>query len=899
MDIETVVRVVDVRGTVNGMDKVDSAYKSVGASADSSASSMTKAGASAASAEAAINKLGVQLQANYAQQQQFNEMVSRQSDATKQMVAANDNAAASYRASGIELAEVVNHLRQGAEAAYAFSPAFRGLVNAIAPAALEAAGVAIAAIATGVVTATNYTGTGLIALAGAAEKLSPSFLGVSSSIRSAGIALETFNPVLAGVATSIFGVAGAIVSRFLPVIGQLLLVYDAIKLVGEAWTLGAQKLQQYVDLSVKAASLGVSTDFLQRLTKSAEDAKIPIDTLTASLTKMQDALAPKLGGSDAIQQIDKLASYGNFKGNTGIAQIKQATDPEQQFAAVIDFYKQATAASEKLAALDVVKTIFGPDVAKNLARDDEYLANIQQKMKDVAATDLVKQADIDRAVALQIQYNAAVTLLEQRWHPIQDLLTQGGILMQTAWVNIVSAVAAAFDWVVKLVGMLQPLLQYLPTFATALTAAFTAALGPFGAIIQGFQQIGKYLFAGPAGGDQMGAARNQLSSGLSNPANVAAARQQTLTMSEQLRPDKSKAKAPDTEDTGAYDRASEQLLKYIEVTKAAAASVDAGVYQQERLKAIAELTAAGLKDGLTPAAAAAKAEMSGLADQAAAAALALAKAKVESQISFGAKTSLLSQQDVQIATQLKGIYPDVATALGSVEAQAMRTNTAMKEISSSIETNLTSGLTDIVSGTKSASQGFSDMANAIAKAIEQMVIKIMIVEPLMRSLQASISGSGILNFLGGSSSTGGAATSTGAAGVGGIGGLYHTGGIVGSEPTSMRYVHPAYFNDNTPRFHGGGIAGDEVPIIAKKGEGVFTAGQMAAMGSRAAPVVNVTLIESPNGGGTVKQTQNSNGGIDIEVAIAQISAKSAATPGAPLNRVMTDQLGARQRLASR
>lgn len=59
-------------------------------------------------------------------------------------------------------------------------------------------------------------------------------------------------------------------------------------------------------------------------------------------------------------------------------------------------------------------------------------------------------------------------------------------------------------------------------------------------------------------------------------------------------------------------------------------------------------------------------------------------------------------------------------------------------------------------------------------------------------------------------------------------GLFHTGGIVGAEGAS-RYVHPAYFDD-APRYHSGGIAGDEVPAILRRGEGVFTQGQMAAMG---------------------------------------------------------------------
>lgn len=60
----------------------------------------------------------------------------------------------------------------------------------------------------------------------------------------------------------------------------------------------------------------------------------------------------------------------------------------------------------------------------------------------------------------------------------------------------------------------------------------------------------------------------------------------------------------------------------------------------------------------------------------------------------------------------------------------------------------------------------------------------------------------------------------------------HTGGIVGAERTSTRFVRG--FPSNAPRYHTGGIAGDEVPTILKRGEGVFTPGQMRNM----APVAN-------------------------------------------------------------
>jgi hypothetical protein len=164
----------------------------------------------------------------------------------------------------------------------------------------------------------------------------------------------------------------------------------------------------------------------------------------------------------------------------------------------------------------------------------------------------------------------------------------------------------------------------------------------------------------------------------------------------------------------------------------------------------------------------------------------------------------------------------------------------------------------------------------------------------MRSLQASISGSGILSFLG----LGGGATG-GTSGLDGLTAVHHTGGIAGDPTMPARYV-PQIIFASAPRFHTGGIVGDEVPIIARKGEEVGWPDQLARKyGGGQPPQVNVTLVENPNAQGSVSQKTNDNGGLDIEVAIAQIAAKSASTPGGSLNRVLIDQLGSAQRLARR
>jgi len=353
-----------------------------------------------------------------------------------------------------------------------------------------------------------------------------------------------------------------------------------------------------------------------------------------------------------------------------------------------------------------------------------------------------------------------------------------------------------------------------------------------------------------------------------------------------------------SKDTGgdAVDRAINQLRKHTEQQLADAQAVGLGDAALASFRATAAETAAVQANGGKETEAQAQ-KFAELRDQAAGAADALARAKVASQIDFGNKTMLLSSDDVAIANQLKGIYGnDVPAALASSQAAALRLNTTFKSLSSAIENDVTNGLVDIVSGTKTASQGFADLAAAVEKSLEQMVIKMLIVEPIMRSLQSSLSGSGLLSFLtpGGSALPGTAGSSFfGPVAPSAFGNVFHGGQIIPFASGGLPDIASSPTIAPMALF---GEAGPEAIMPLRRGAD----GSLGvASGGGSSPQVNVTLVENPNAQGTVSQQKNNNGGIDLEIAIAQISAKSAATPGGALNRVMVDQLGSQQRLARR
>lgn len=751
--------------------------------------------------------------------------VDQATDALNKLTAsirqANDNLAKSqaagqaggegYRSTGEQALVAANHLRQAAEAAYVFSPAFRGVINEMRAPALAAASAGIEAVAVGLVKGTNLAGTGLIALAGAAEKVAPQFLGIGASVRSAGIAMEAFSPTVGGAAASVLGFVGTMAVRFLPIVGWILLARDAINLVREAWTLSGEELAKYVGLSKDAADLGLTPDYLQQIRKAAEDAKLPVDQLTDALKKMKEATGDQLGGTSAQNRLKDLLDVGNFKGNSGVGLLVSATTMEEKFHAIVTLIDQAMQKGERLAALDIAKSFLGDQVAANLARDSDYLKRMEASAGKIKADTLVSQASVDNAVALQNRLDAAEKILSQRWHPIQEALINLGIEMRRIWVGIVESIASAVDWAGRLVEKLNE----------AVTSRLKLDIKENAGSERNQKVMEMYFGQRPTENlDPMEAARSRLAIGLQNPANIQSAADQVNAIQNSLFKDTSKDPAKKIGETAsAYDRATESVLKYIEVTKAEAATVGLSVAEQEKAKVVAQLTAAAMKDG-TPITAALRTEMAKLGEQAGEAALALEKARIAADIKFNRSTALLSQQDVQIATALKGIYPDVSRALNSVEASAMRTNNALRTIGTEIENDLSTALNDIATGSKSAGAAFTDMGKAIIAALEKMIIQMLIIQPLMRALGFS---------------------SGGAFG----GGLPGTPGSAFYGPAAPNARGNIFSNDNLVPFANGGAFTNKIvdsPTLFK-----FASGAALGVMGEAGPEAIMPLKRSANG----------------------------------------------------
>jgi lambda family phage tail tape measure protein len=752
----TIRKTIDIRGTSSGLDETKQKLVALGAAQDNVGASSDKMAKSQLSLEQAMANLARISEQNARQYQQMVQMQRTAADA--QMRTLNDNNK-SISENGLEWAEWTNHIRSAGEAAYALSPKFRGLVNSMAGPALGAATTAIEAAATGIVRGTNLAGTGLIKLGGAVAAVNPALVPFSNSIKTAGTTLEAFSPSIAGVATTILG-------KLMPalrLLGTAMLVFDAIKMTGEAWELGGKKLDEYRQIAEKAAAVDLSSTFFQKLTKGAKDTKASVDDLTKALMNLQNSSADQLGGSALQQRLAASVKAGNFKGNTGVAEFAAANTTEERYKAISSLIHQAMQDSQRLAALDISNTAFGPEATARLRQDSEYFDKINAAAAKVADKDIVSDADVGKALDLQKRYEAAVAILEQRWHPIQDLLTIAGIKMQEAWVSIVESAAKDVDYMTDLVTKIvttdwKDVSSFFGAVQKGANAAGTAIVNAT-TTPESRKEAEKYygITSDPAemakGTDAYADAVNRLRAGLQNQYGVQQKVNEANAVANKARADTSHViddnakKQSDAND--AVDRAINSVSRHVEQQKADAAAVGLGAQALAEFRVQAAETAAVQANGGKETAEQA-AQFAKLKTEAGAAADALARAKINNTISRGAQTALLAPEDVTIANQLKDIYPDVSTALDSVEASGLRANSALSGFASTASSAMVTGLADATDGTKSFSQAASDMSKTVIRALEEMLIKFYIVMPIFRSLQTMLGGlGGVFGFSGG------------------------------------------------------------------------------------------------------------------------------------------------------
>lgn len=660
--------------------------------------------------------------------------------------------------------------------------------------------------------------------------------------------------------------AGSAARMALGVAGKVALVVGSFKLMSAAIDGARQQLKDMVDLADKSQNVGVAPAFFQAFTSESRKLKVEASELESALDHAFNATKERSPidvsewtvGEEKINEVEKaLRVYNETLAKSagqqlqGLVLFRDSKTQEDRIQAVLKAMIQLQSIGQQAASYDLGEKMFGAQIVDRMRQGKTSADSMLTSIK--AARDnsdgIFSNALVERAKEMDDQLKLAHQRLSTALKPSWDDLASVLLTIKGDWAEVVNLIAKAVEWSNKM-----PRIPGMPASDTDLdakrealdrvnarlngTSSWTDTYGVFASreTLEGHRdRLQKEISALTATGEQYGPPAPGQSRG-TGPAPT---------------------KKPTSSETNRFDSSADNIDKRTAALNAEAQSLDLSTAAREKNKIAAQLqevamqanAAAGKGEGVVTAEQRKRieevTEAYGKATQA------IEKATVALSIKRGGQTALLDPQDVQIAEQLKSIYPDVSSALNSVEAQAMRTNEAMRSIGSTMSSSLTTGLTDILDGTKSVSAGFASMAKNIVRAIEEAAIKMMIVQPLMRSMGGMFGGGATGSMMVGSYSMPTFADGGAVSGPGGprddrvVARLSPGEYVVNAASTTKHRALLEQIN-RAPRFADGGMVGGSgaVPMISGQG-GSFVMGDIHVHGgaSSGSPADNRALAQ--------------------------------------------------------
>lgn len=190
-------------------------------------------------------------------------------------------------------------------------------------------------------------------------------------------------------------------------------------------------------------------------------------------------------------------------------------------------------------------------------------------------------------------------------------------------------------------------------------------------------------------------------------------------------------------------------------------------------------------------------------------------------------------------------------------------------------------LVDITSGTVTAADGFKNLSQSVIRAIEQMIIKITIITPLAKALQAALGGFSLF----------GAGAGTGLS-LSGTGGLFANGGVFPANDNGISRFSSQIVSKPTMFAFANGVglmgeAGAEAIMPLQRGAD----GKLGVRAGGGGGDVKVIINNAPSQP-SVSQRQNESGGRDIMIDFKNM-VRDAVLDDASKNGDMSRALSAR------
>lgn len=568
----------------------------------------------------------------------------------------------------------------------------------------------------------------------AAKQITKQFLDMNSAIT---------DTVVGGAARMALGVAG-----------KVALVVGSFKLMSAAIDGARQQLQDMVAIADKAQNVGVGPAFLQAFTSEARKLRVEAGELEAALDHAFSATKERspidIGewsvGEEKITVVEKELRVLNAtmeKGQRldGLVLFRDAKTQEDRIQAVLKAMIQLQSIGQQAAGYDLGEKMFGSQLIDRMRQGkvsaDGMVASIKAAAANsdgVFSNDLVNRAkEMDRQ--LELAHQRLSTALKPSWDDLASVL----LTIKGHWADTVDLIAKAVEWSNKL-GLTSETARKRNELAAVNDAIKNGtALGGLPQVTS-IPGVGKLYDAIGAERpqDALRRRRDQLQGEIDGSERGAPEGPELPVKSRGTGPAPTKISTGTDHDR--FDTSADAIQKRTAALDAEAQSLDLSTASREKNKIAAQLQEVAMQAN----AAAGKGEkvvteeqrqrIAEVTEAYGKATEAIEKATVAQSIRRGRETALLDPQDVAVANELKGIYPQVSDALNSVEASAMRANESMRSVGNTMSSSLTTGLADILDGTKSVGDGFASMSKAIVRALEEAMIKALVVAPIMRSL---------------------------------------------------------------------------------------------------------------------------------------------------------------------
>lgn len=642
--------------------------------------------------------------------------------------------------------------------------------------------------------------------------------------------LDINKELAGGAASAAFSGAA---SNALKLAGKIALVVGAAKLMGDAIGAARDQIREMVEIADKAQNLGVSPAFLQQFTAESRKLQVGVEDLEGALTHAFNAtkdkppidLAAWDTGKDRITEVERALRIYNetlarTKGQTleGLVLFRDADTQEKKVQAVLKAMVQLEGIGQRSAALDLGEKMFGAQFVDRIRQGRTSAESILSTMQQMASSDeaIYSNALVARAKAVDDQLKLSEDRLSRALKPSFDDLSSTILTIKNLWAEIVGYISTAVELANKL-GILGNEVSRLKQQRDELDDSIKNGNE---ISIFGFK-TGIRLPKDVITEDMNRAKRDEVQArieDLTRDPNVYPRRQEL----EQSRGtgDRPTLK-PTASGTERFDTAADAIEKRTAALQAEAAAIDLGTEARDKARITAQLETVAKQAN----AAAGKGEnvvteeqrktINEVADAYGKAAVEMEKAKVAAQIKFDKQTAFLSQEDVAIAQQLKGIYPDVATALNSVEAAGMRAANGMRALSNLGQEVNRSMFVEFGQNLRNGMSAWDAFKNAGVNALGRIADKLM--EMAANRLWESVfSGGGgglaggLLGGIGklfGFSSGGYASGGTGLS-LTSTGGLYASGGYTGGggkyEPAGV--VHRGEYVFSAPAVNRIGVA---------------------------------------------------------------------------------------------